>query len=45
MRVHIKAYGWLEVLAQNGNYSLCRLDSGAKICFNTLGLTFKTDEL
>ena len=45
MIVHIKKYGWLEVLAQNGNYSLCRLDSGAKICFNTLGLTFKTNEL
>lgn len=44
MRVYINSYGWIKVLEQRGNYSLCRLESGAKICFNTLGLTFKTEK-
>ena len=44
MRVYINSYGWIEVLEQRGNYSLCRLESGAKIGFNTLGLTFKTEK-
>jgi hypothetical protein len=40
-KVYIKAYGWIEVLEQKDNYSLCILKSGSVICFNTSGYKFK----
>jgi hypothetical protein len=40
-QVFIKRYGWVDVITQDGNYSLCLFKSGAKICFNTLGLDFR----
>jgi hypothetical protein len=42
--VFIKRYGWVKVLKQDGNYSLCLFKSGSKICYNTLGLEFRKVE-
>ncbi len=44
MEVFIKRYGWVKVLEQSGNYSLCLFPSGANICFNTLGFEFRKVE-
>jgi hypothetical protein len=43
-QVFIKRYGWLKVLEQSGNYSLCLFDNGSKICFNTNGFEFRNIE-
>lgn len=40
MKVFIKAYGWCNVLKQEGDYSLIELN-GSKICYKTLGYEFK----
>ena len=43
-QVFIKVYGWVDVIEQNGDYSLLLFESGAKICYRTLGCEFrKTD--
>jgi hypothetical protein len=39
--VFIKPYGWIEVVKQDGHYSLVLFNNGSKFCFNTNGLEFR----
>lgn len=43
--VFIKSYGWLEVLKQDGNYALLKLESGGKMCYNIAGHQTRNNEL
>lgn len=42
-QVFIKVYGWVNVIEQQGEYSLIELGN-SKICYNTLGHKFRTIE-
>lgn len=43
--VFIKRYGWLKILKQDGNYALCELKNGGKMCYNIAGHEIRNNEL